>query len=125
MPDPPSVLALVRDLMFMVKIKDAAKSVGLPIRFFKTVADVEAGVAGHPSLILFDLNLAGADMLALIRKLKSDTLTKDIHLVGFISHVQIETRAAAEAAGCDMVVARSVFSQRLPEILGKYGVART
>jgi CheY-like chemotaxis protein len=123
MPNAPSSLALVSDLMFMVKIQDAAKAVNLPMRFLKTTTDVQAAVgANQPTLILFDLNLGGAEVLALIKALKASQSTKDIHLVGFISHVQIEARAAAEAAGCDLVVARSAFSQQLPAILEKYGL---
>jgi CheY-like chemotaxis protein len=128
MPNTPSALALVSDLMFMVKIQEAAKAVGLPVKFLKTPADVERAIpTSHPaddapSMILFDLNAGGADALALIKALKADASTRDIQLVGFISHVQIEARAEAESAGCDLVVARSVFSQKLPAILEQYGV---
>jgi CheY-like chemotaxis protein len=122
MTNTPSALALITDLMFMVKIKDAAKKLELPIKFMKTAADIEQAAANHPSLILLDLNVAGVEVLPLIKALKADASTKDIRLVGFISHVQIEARAAAEAAGCDLVVARSVFSEQLPAILMKYGM---
>lgn len=120
----PSAIALLTDLMFMVKVQDAAKSVGLPIKFMKTTADIEQAAHTNPSLILFDLNLGGPDVLTLITALKADPATRDIHLVGFISHVQVEARAAAVAAGCDLVVARSVFSQQLPAILRQYGLGQ-
>jgi CheY-like chemotaxis protein len=124
MPNAPLALALISDLMFMVKIQDVAKAVGLPVKFLKTPSELQAAVANGPTIILFDLNLEGADVLDLIKALKANESTKDIHLVGFISHVQIEARAAAEAAGCDMVLARSVFSQQLPAILEKYSEAK-
>lgn len=119
----PFAVALIADLMFIVKIQDAAKAIELPIRFVKTAAAVREAAANHPSLILFDLNLAGVEVLSLVAALKSDPSTKGIQLVGFISHVQIQARAAAEAAGCDLVVARSVFSQQLPSILRKYALS--
>jgi CheY-like chemotaxis protein len=107
--------------MFMVKIQEAAKAIGLPLKFVKTAAEARLASASSPSLILFDLNLPGDELLPLISSLKSRENTKSIHLVGFISHVQTDARAAAQAAGCDLVVARSVFSQQLPAILAKYG----
>jgi hypothetical protein len=41
-------------------------------------------------------------------------------VIGFVSHVQIEVRKSAELAGCDVVLARSVFSAKLPEVLQQY-----
>jgi CheY-like chemotaxis protein len=63
------------------------------------------------------LNFHGIDPLALIRKLKADDLTKSINLVGYLSHIQGELKQQAQEAGCNMVLARSAFSQSLPQIL--------
>ncbi len=72
-----------------------------------------------PSLIILDLNCDPADPLGLIADIKADPETAAIPLVGFVSHVQAELRQKAQAAGCDTVVARSVFAQNLPEILAR------
>jgi hypothetical protein len=37
--------------------------------------------------------------------------------LGFVSHVQTDTIAAAKAAGIDDVLARSAFADRLSDIL--------
>ena len=59
--------------------------------------------------------------LSLIAKLKADTETKGINLIGYLSHVQGELKHAAQEAGCDMVMARSAFSTNLFQIFKRYG----
>ncbi len=106
--------------MFTVKIMDAAKRAGLTVTFVKSQADALTQAKSVPAAVIIDLNFAAADPLALISNLKGNEKTRTIPLLGFISHVQIELRQAAQEMGCDTVVARSVFSERLPELLAKY-----
>jgi hypothetical protein len=49
--------------------------------------------------------------------LKSDAETKTVRIIGFVSHVQGELKQKAHETGCDMVLARSAFSQNLPMLL--------
>ena len=67
-----------------------------------------------------DLNDAGTDPLNTIEKLKGDDETRNIRLLGYVSHVQTDLIKAAQEKGCDMVMARSAFSQNLPKILSQY-----
>ena len=52
--------------------------------------------------------------------LKSDAETKGVNLIGYISHVQGELKVQAQQDGCDMVLARSAFSQNLPQLLKRF-----
>ena len=114
------ILAVVEDLFFTVKINESAKRAGMPIQFVKTEQDTLARAAEHPALIILDLNLARIDPLKLIADLKSNPETQNISLIGYLSHVQGELKQQAQEAGCDMVMARSAFSQNLPQILKRY-----
>jgi PleD family two-component response regulator len=115
------VLAVVSDLFFSVKLTDAAKRNGLAIEFIKESKQVlHRAQEEHPSLIVFDLNFEDAQPLALISKLKSKSETKGISLIGYLSHVQGELKLQAQEAGCDMVMARSAFSQNLPLIFKRH-----
>lgn len=114
------IVAVLNDLFFTVKINESAKRAGLPITFVKSETDVMVQAAEQPALIIFDLNYSGIDALALIRKLKSGEETKNINVIGYLSHVQGELKQAAQEAGCDMVMARSAFSQNLPVILKRH-----
>ena len=74
----------------------------------------------RPALIIFDLNFDGVEPLTLISKLKASPETKGINLIGYLSHIQAELKQSAQTAGCDMVMARSAFSQNLPQIFKRY-----
>jgi PleD family two-component response regulator len=114
------VLAVLEDLFFTVKINESAKRAGLGIAFLKSEHDVLEQAKHRPTLIIVDLNFHGIDPLKLIRTLKADEHTKGINLVGYLSHIQGELKQQAQEAGCNMVMARSAFSQNLPIILKRH-----
>jgi CheY-like chemotaxis protein len=114
------VLAVLEDLFFTVKINESAKRAGMGITFVKSEHDVLEQAKHNPALIILDLNFHGLDPLSLIRKLKSDEHTKGINVLAYVSHVQGELKQQAQEAGCNMVLARSAFSQNLPQILKRH-----
>jgi PleD family two-component response regulator len=114
------VLAVLTDLFFTVKLADAAKRSGLAIEFVKDSAEVLAKARQNPALIIFDLNYDAVEPLTLITKLKGDDATKSISLLGYVSHVQGELKQQAQEAGCNMVLARSAFSQNIPQIFKRH-----
>jgi CheY-like chemotaxis protein len=114
------ILAVVEDLFFTVKINEAAKRAGLGITFVKSERDAFDQAAEQPALIILDLNFAGIEPVDLIRKMKADPALQKISLLGYVSHVQGDLKQAAQEAGCDMVLARSAFSQNLPQILKRH-----
>jgi PleD family two-component response regulator len=114
------VLAVVSDLFFSVKLTDAAKRSGLSLEFVKEPKELLVKAQDKPSLIIFDLNMESAQPLKLIAKLKGKSETKGISLIGYLSHIQGELKQQAQEAGCDMVLARSAFSQNLPQIFKRH-----
>jgi PleD family two-component response regulator len=114
------VLAVLSDLFFSVKINDAAKRAGMTVEFVKDEHDVLIKAKLKPSLIIFDLNFESVDPLGLITKLKNNAELKDISVIGYLSHVQGELKQKAHETGCDMVLARSAFSQNLQQILKRH-----
>lgn len=120
MPDQKPVLAVVEDLFFSVKINEAAKRAGLQLRFVKSQADaLDQAAQQQPELLILDLNFAAVDPVGLIQQLKAGD-TRSISLLGYLSHVQGELKQKAQEAGCDVVLARSAFSNSLPQILRRY-----
>ena len=117
---PKRVLAVVSDLFFSVKLTDAAKRCGLALEFVKDPAELLEKAKEKPTLIVFDLNFAAMEPLKLIAKLKGQPATKGISLLGYVSHVQGELKQSAQEAGCDMVLARSAFSQSLTQIFKRH-----
>jgi PleD family two-component response regulator len=115
------ILAVVDDLLFTVKISDAAKRVGLDVEFLKSEHDVlDKATNEKPLLIILDLNNGSVDPLDLIAKLKGHGDLKQISLIGYLSHVQGELKQKAHDAGANIVMARSAFSQNLQQILKRH-----
>jgi PleD family two-component response regulator len=114
------VVAVLSDLMFIVKIQEAAKRAGLDAVFVKSREDGMAQAKQNPAVLILDLNSSSVDALELIGALKADAETSAIDLIGYVSHVQADLKQAAQEKGCNMVVARSAFSQNLSIILKRY-----
>jgi PleD family two-component response regulator len=115
------VLAVVEDLLFTVKISDAAKRAGLEVEFIKSERDVlDKATHEKPLLVILDLNFSAVQPLKLISKLKSNGDTKPISVIGYLSHVQGELKQQAQDAGANIVMARSAFSQNLQQILKRH-----
>ena len=110
---PSKIIAILNDLMFTVRITDAAKRAGVQVDIAKS-ADEAIRKAPGAGAVFLDLNFAGPDI---IRRLKSDEQTRSIPLIGFVSHVAADVIAQAREAGCDTVLARSAFVSRLTELL--------
>jgi len=123
---PTRIFLFIEDLFFFAKINETAKKLGVKVAFVKndpeTIAKiVEGPEEERPSLVVFDLNNAGAKPLNLIPKIKAK-LKKGTSVIGFLSHLQGDLKAKALEAGCDMVMPRSAFSQNLPTLLRRHGL---
>jgi DNA-binding NarL/FixJ family response regulator len=108
------VVALMDDLFFQMKLAETAEQLGVEVKV-ATNGDAFMGLmASEPKLVIVDLN-ARSQPIAVIEELRQTR--KDVRVVGFLSHVQRELAAQAQAAGCDEVMPRSSFTQNLAAIL--------
>jgi CheY-like chemotaxis protein len=124
---PTHIYCFIDDLFFLAKIQETARKLGVKVAFVKNDPEslpilTEAEEQNHPALIVFDLNNANAKPMTLIPKLKTK-FKKTASIVGFLSHLQGDLKAKAVEAGCDSVMPRSAFSQNLPNLLRRYGIA--
>jgi CheY-like chemotaxis protein len=113
----------MNDLFFSATINDIAKRFGMTVEFVKSKELAFEKVKSKPAIVIFDLNCAEADPIGLLLKIKEDSETNAIPTIGFVSHVQTELKEKAQEIGCDVVMARSVFAQKLPAILERYASA--
>lgn len=111
------VAILVDDIFFTAKINAAAAESGRRIERIKSREQLDGLVANPPALVIIDLNSDRLDPLQAIGFLKSSVEAGTVPIVGFVSHVQTELIRAAQAAGCDVVLPRSVFTQMLPQLI--------
>jgi DNA-binding NarL/FixJ family response regulator len=112
------IVCAIDDLLFSIKIKDAAKHLGVEL-YFERSADriVDTVRDKQPSLVVFDLNSARMAPMDAITAIKADPALASVRTLGYVSHVDAATIAAARQAGVDEVLARSAFAARLGEIL--------
>jgi DNA-binding NarL/FixJ family response regulator len=108
------VVALMDDLFFQMKLAETAKQLGVEVKVATDREALMGLMASAPRLVIVDLN-ARSQPLQAIEQVR--LASKDVRVVGFLSHVQRELAAQAQAAGCDEVLPRSSFTQNLADIL--------
>ncbi len=109
-------VAIVSDLIFASRITGTAAKVGASCQ---VVCDsstlLDALNSGEPNTVLVDLHCARLVPAQAIRVVKEHC--PKARVVAFFSHVQTELAEQASAAGADDVWPRSVFVQRLEQLL--------
>lgn len=96
------IVALVSDLMLASRVEGSLRAAGHEVTV-KAVPDAETVDA---DAIVADLEAVDAEAVVAIGP----------PTLGFYSHVDVETRRRAEAAGFDVVVPRSRMARELPEL---------
>jgi DNA-binding NarL/FixJ family response regulator len=109
------VVALMDDLFFQMKVAETAKHLGLELKVAANGDALLTLLESAPKLVIVDLN-ARSQPIQAIERLRA--IKNNVHVVGFLSHVQTDLAAQARAAGCDEVMPRSSFTQNLAAILG-------
>ena len=114
------ILAILDDLLFTSKMRATAKQIGATLAVAKSRESALSEMrANAPALVILDLNNPRTDPLGIVADMKGDPVLAGIATVGFVSHVHTELIDAARKAGVGDVMARSMFAERLPQILAK------
>ena len=100
------VLAISSDLLLGSKVEAMLSAAGHEVTLSPSLA---AAPLEGANLIVADLDAEDPQALA----------SADIPVLGYYSHVDVDTREAAEAAGIDLVVPRSRMARELPELATK------
>jgi hypothetical protein len=103
------VLALAPDLFFASKIAETLTAAGHDVEI-SSKAD-ELGDASEADLVIVDLHAEGLDPAQLSARLGGK------RLLGFYSHIDVDTRAQAERAGFHLVVPRSRMARDMPALV--------
>lgn len=111
-----TVLAMVNNLMFSVRIGEVAASMGGLVTLVSTNEEMIEKLDIHPSLLILDLTAVQPGWQDVVAQAKA----AGVPVLAYGPHVNVEAREAAEQAGCDDVVANSKLSLDLPNLLAKY-----
>ncbi len=121
------IICFIEDLFVVAKMQETARKLGVKVQFAKAEKETLAAItdgpeADRPSLIVFDLNNGNAKPLTVIPKLKAK-LKRSTSIIGFLQHIQGDLKLKATEAGCDSVMPKAAFSQNLPNLLRRHGLA--
>jgi CheY-like chemotaxis protein len=117
---PEQVLALLDNLFFSARINDAVITAKGETTFArKPEQALDLARTLKPKLVIIDLDADACSPIELINKIKSDPKLRAIKTFGFVSHVNSQRQAEARDAGCDRVMARSVFFSDLKELVNE------
>jgi DNA-binding NarL/FixJ family response regulator len=109
------VALLCPDLLFGSRVEGGLAVAGHDVRRFDSVEEVRA--AGAPwDLLVVDLTSDGEQRAELVAAMKRRRELDGVRALGFYSHVDQDTRRAADRAGFDMVVPRSRMAREMAEI---------
>ncbi len=97
------VLSISTDLMLGSKVEAQLSAAGHEVT---TSPSIEESTWAGRDLIVADLDVENPEALVGL----------GLPVLGYYSHVDVETRKAAEAAGVDLVVPRSRMARELPEL---------
>ena len=100
------VVALAPDLFFASKIEATLRAAGHEVEIESIAAEAIETSAGA-DVVIVDLHAPDLDTAAMVSALA------DKPLLGFYSHVDVETKEGAEAAGFDLVVPRSRMAREM------------
>lgn len=104
-----------RDLMFSSQAAGAAKSAGLETQ---TVMNAQLIESDAECIVVVDLTVSNLDIATVIGELKSLTPPAKVIAVG--PHVHEEKLAAAQQAGCDLVMSKGQASRELGAVLKQF-----
>ena len=111
------ILALEKDLFFSVKMRDTLRHYELEVTTVRTLPAFEQHLASdgeeRPALAIVNTATQGVDWEAAIRQARAHGLP----VLAFGSHMDLEARSKALAAGALRVVANSKFSSDMPGLV--------
>jgi hypothetical protein len=98
------VVAIVPDLMLSSRVEESLRSAGHDVAVMQSLPDPLGA-----DVLICDLDAVDVEEIA----------QAGVPTLGFYSHVDVETKQAADAAGIDLVVPRSRMARELPQLVDK------
>jgi hypothetical protein len=113
----PRVVAVVRDLFFVARIRETARLAGVPLAFARTPDDLAGALATRPRFVLLDLT-GGFDYARVFETVEAAGRPP---VLGFTTHA-LARESQPWHARCERVVTKETLTQELPALL-RDGVA--
>jgi len=113
----PQLVALMDDILFLSRIREAARGADLAVKSVRGAAELVAAAREDTRLVLVDADSARVPWQEALAALRAEPSLRELPVVAFVSHVRPDLASAARAGGASRVLARSAFVRELPELL--------
>jgi hypothetical protein len=107
----PHVVAIVKDLFFVARIRETARLAGVPLVFARTPDELTAVLAQKPRMALIDLT-GGFDYAQVFERLERARPP----VLAFTTHA-LAKQTQPWHARCDRVVTKETLTAELPTLL--------
>ena len=111
------LVALVDDLMFLSRIREAARGSGADVLSVRGGEALIAAARAGARLVLVDADSTRIAWQGALEALRALPEFAALPVVAFVSHANAAQAEAARAAGATRVLARSAFIQELPHLV--------
>jgi PleD family two-component response regulator len=116
--DPRTILVGVTDIFFYTKVRDAMMSKGYKIERARTQQDIaDKASATPPSAVILNMNDETLNAFQALETLKADTRLKNLPILAFANHEEVDTFHRARTLGVTKIVSRNEFSARLKDLV--------
>ncbi len=116
MPPPAIAVAILDDLFFTAKIREAARLLGVELTVVRDPSVLHQGPP--PLVLLLDLDSKRVDPFSALDVVRHrPDGGKDCPAIAFATSVGKDLTARAQAAGVNQLLERGEFTEKLPEIL--------
>jgi len=105
------VVAVVKDLFFVARIRETARLAGVPLTFARTPDEVRATLAAAPRFVLLDLT-AGLDHEAILGAAEA----AGVPVLAFTTHA-LARQTQPWHSRCERVVTKETLTAELPTLL--------
>lgn len=111
-----TLVLLIPDLFFSVKVADTARALGYAVREVANAEALAEAARDGAAAIVIDTQ-ERSDWQNAVRAIKAEPATARVPIIAYGSHVDVETMRSAVAVGCDRIVTRGKFARELPDLL--------
>lgn len=105
------VVAIVKDLFFVARIRETARLAGVPLTFARTPEEIGPRLAEAPRFVLLDLT-AGLDYEAIL----GAAAAAGVPVLAFTTHA-LARQTQPWHARCERVVTKETLTAELPALL--------
>ena len=113
-----TVLVAVTDIFFYTKVRDALLPNGYRLERVRSQNDISLKASSlRPAAVILNMNDETLNAFQALATLKSDPSLKDLPILAFANHEEVDTWNRAKTMGVTKIVSRNEFSSRTKRLV--------